>query len=418
MILSFMSTLAQEESHTKSEIMNSSIEMRFRRGIFLTPPLLGYDQDENGDLVINPHEAKIVQLIFYMYLNGSSTQQIADSLTELGCKTKKNNDVWSSSTILQILQNERHCGDVLARKTWTPNYLDHKSRKNNQDRNQYRKVGHHEAIISRDDFIAVQKLITNAKYGNKEILPELHVIQEGSLSGFISINPRWSGFKSRDYFEASQSVLKPANMNVPDTITASAGSFDLRDYEVARGQFFSSVGRISVSFSYKQISFNKDAIRKFPNIKFVELLIHPSSKLLAIRPLYEIFKWDKKCKYRILGVAHQKDNENVLIFNMDDTEIRIPTNTNDVSAPNNNTPDTISDSKSVLAYPADWMNSFGNNYYTQSQAPELTEFTADKNWQTASESKPYKEPELQTTPKETIIQNIKNIITEIKGDTQ
>ena len=450
MILSFMSTLAQEESHTKSEIMNSSIEMRFRRGIFLTPPLLGYDQDENGDLVINPHEAKIVQLIFYMYLNGSSTQQIADSLTELGCKTKKNNDVWASSTILQILQNERHCGDVLARKTWTPNYLDHKSRKNNQDRNQYRKVGHHEAIISRDDFIAVQKLITNAKYGNKEILPELHVIQEGSLSGFISINPRWSGFKARDYFEASQSVLKPENMNAPDTITASAGSFDLRDYEVARGQFFSSVGRISVSFSYKQISFNKDAIRKFPNIKFVELLIHPSSKLLAIRPcssetknkvqwsrlkdgqlipkpisgaaflptLYEIFKWDKKCKYRILGVAHQKDNENVLIFNMDDTEIRIPTSTNDVSAPNNNMPDTISDSKSVLAYPADWMNSFGNNYYTQSQAPELTEFTADKNWQTASESKPYKEPELQTTPKETIIQNIKNIITEIKGDTQ
>lgn len=450
MILSFMSTLAQEESHTKSEIMNSSIEMRFRRGIFLTPPLLGYDQDENGDLVINPHEAKIVQLIFYMYLNGSSTQQIADSLTELGCKTKKNNDVWSPSTILQILQNERHCGDVLARKTWTPNYLDHKSRKNNQDRNQYRKVGHHEAIISRDDFIAVQKLITNAKYGNKEILPELHVIQKGSLSGFISINPRWSGFKARDYFEASQSVLKPANMNVPDTITASAGSFDLRDYEVARGQFFSSVGRISVSFSYKQISFNKDAIRKFPNIKFVELLIHPSSKLLAIRPcssetknkvqwsrlkdgqlipkpisgaaflptLYEIFKWDKKCKYRILGVAHQKDNENVLIFNMDDTEIRIPTSTNDVSAPNNNMPDTISDSKSVLAYPADWMNSFGNNYYTQSQAPELTEFTADKNWQTASESKPYKEPELKTTPKETIIQNIKNIITEIKGDTQ
>ena len=67
-------------------------------------------------------------------------------------------------------------------------------------------------------------------------------------------------------------------------------------------------------------------------------------------------KYIKKCKYRILGVAHQKDNENVLIFNMDDTEIRIPTNTNDVSAPNNNTPDTISDSKSVLAYPADWMN--------------------------------------------------------------
>lgn len=443
MILSFMSTLAQEESHTKSEIMNSSIEMRFRRGIFLTPPLLGYDQDENGDLVINPHEAKIVQLIFYMYLNGSSTQQIADSLTDLHCKTKKNNYIWSASTILQILQNERHCGDVLARKTWTPNYLDHKSRKNNHDRNQYRKIGHHEAIISRDDFIAVQKLITNAKYGNKELLPELQVIQKGSLRGFISINPRWSGFKVTDYFEASQSVSNSMDTIMPESITASAGSFDLRGYEIARGQFFSSTDRISVSFSNKQISFNKNAIRKFPDTKYIEMLIHPCAKLLAIRPcsveeknkvqwsrtkdgelipkpisgaaylstLYDIFKWDKKYKYRILGVTHQKDNESVLIFNMTDTEIRIPTNIKDASS------NTSYNSKIVSAYPADWSYSFGNNYYMQSQTPELTEFTADKDWQTASESKPYKDSEMQVTPKETIRQNIQSIITEIKGDT-
>ena len=52
------------------------------------------------------------------------------------------------------------------------------------------------------------------------------------------------------YKRQSQSVLKPENMNAPDTITASAGSFDLRDYEVARGQFFSSVGRISVCLLY------------------------------------------------------------------------------------------------------------------------------------------------------------------------
>lgn len=443
MILSFMSTLAQEESHTKSEIMNSSIEMRFRRGIFLTPPLLGYDQDENGDLVINPHEAKIVQLIFYMYLNGSSTQQIADSLTDLHCKTKKNNYIWSSSTILQILQNERHCGDVLARKTWTPNYLDHKSRKNNHDRNQYRKIGHHEAIISRDDFIAVQKLITNAKYGNKELLPELQVIQKGSLRGFISINPRWSGFKVTDYFEASQSVSNSMDTIMPESVTASAGSFDLRGYEIARGQFFSSTDRISVSFSNKQISFNKSAIRKFPDTKYIEMLIHPNAKLLAIRPcsveaknkvqwsrtkdgklipkpisgaaylstLYDIFKWDKKYKYRILGVTHQKDNESVLIFNMADTEIRIPTNVKDASSNINY------NSKIVSAYPADWSYSFGNNYYIQSQTPELTEFTADKDWQTTSESKPYKDSEMQVTPKETIRQNIQSIITEIKGDT-
>lgn len=89
MSLSFISTFAQEESHNKSEIMNASIEMRFKRGIFLTPPLLGYDQDEDGNLVINEEEAKTVRLAFFMYLYGYSSQQIADTFTKLKRRTKK-----------------------------------------------------------------------------------------------------------------------------------------------------------------------------------------------------------------------------------------------------------------------------------------------------------------------------------------
>ena len=104
-------------------------EMRFRRGIFLTPPLLGYDKDENGDLVINEEEAKTVRLIFFSYLYGYSAQKIADALTELERLTKRGNEVWSAGSVLQILTNERYCGDVLARKTFTPNYLNHKSKK-------------------------------------------------------------------------------------------------------------------------------------------------------------------------------------------------------------------------------------------------------------------------------------------------
>ena len=75
MILSFMSTLAQEESHTKSEIMNASIEMRFRRGIFLTPPLLGYDQDENGELkLMNTRQNRKTDFLYvfkWKYLSGN-----------------------------------------------------------------------------------------------------------------------------------------------------------------------------------------------------------------------------------------------------------------------------------------------------------------------------------------------------------
>lgn len=129
MSLSFIATLAQEESHTKSEIMNASIEMRFKRGIFLTPTLLGYDHDEDGNLIINEDEAKTVQLIFFMYLYGYTCQQIAETLTHLQRTTKKGNTTWTSGGVLQVLQNERHCGDVLARKTWTQSYLDHKSKR-------------------------------------------------------------------------------------------------------------------------------------------------------------------------------------------------------------------------------------------------------------------------------------------------
>jgi DNA invertase Pin-like site-specific DNA recombinase len=107
MSLSFISTLAQEESHNKSEIMNASIEMRFRRGIFLTPPLLGYDQDDDGNLVVNEEEAKTVRLVFFMYLYGYTCQQIAKTLAKLGRRTKKDNTTWSAGSVLQILQNER-----------------------------------------------------------------------------------------------------------------------------------------------------------------------------------------------------------------------------------------------------------------------------------------------------------------------
>ena len=286
MQLAFMATTAQEESHNKSEIMNASIEMRFRRGIFLTPKLLGYDLDNEGMLVINEEEAKTVRLIFFMYLYGYTCQNIADQLTLLERKTKKGNTVWTPGAVLQQLQNERHCGDVLARKTWTPDYLNHKSVKNRQDRNQYRKLDHHEAIISRDDFITVQHMISNAKYGSKGILPELHVIAEGALYGFVTIHPKWR-FKKSDYLNACQSAYGEGEiiLNPPlNEIHVDAGDFDLRDFEVARTQFFTNQRMMSITFSHSDLKFSINCIHKMPNVEFVELLINPKEHLLAVRP--------------------------------------------------------------------------------------------------------------------------------------
>ncbi len=234
------------------------------------------------NLIVNEDEAKTVRLAFFMYLYGYTCQQIAETFTSLRRRTKKNNISWSPGSILQILQNERHCGDVLARKTWTPNFLDHKSIKNRQDRNQYRKREHHEPIISRDDFIAVQRLISNAKYGNKGILPELSVITEGALTGFVSVNPRWAAFSADDYRAASDSVNRePITQLQPLEVEAQYGDFDLRGYEIARSQFFDTVQKTCVTFSTDILWFSTECTRKFDNTLYVEILVHPKEKLFV-----------------------------------------------------------------------------------------------------------------------------------------
>lgn len=452
MVLSFMATLAQEESHTKSEIMNASIEMRFRRGIFLTPTLLGYDHDEDGNLVVNEDEAKIVKLIFMMYLNGCTCQEIADTLTELGCMTKKGNTVWSPGSILQILQNERHCGDVLAHKTYTPNYLNHKSKKNMQNRPQYRKRNHHEAIISRDDFIAVQRLISNAKYGNKGLLPELKVIPEGVLKGFVSINPRWAGFKEDDYINASASVYNGTEQTSASSapVEVQSGDFDLRGYEIARSQFFDSTDRITVTFSQGDIRFSCPAVRRLEST-LVELLMHPQKRILAVRTagkecrnamqwskkksgvsfprgisgtaflptLYSLLGWKDDCRYRITGIKRGKGNDAILLFNLTEPEIFIPNDTVS-SLPESDTsvkPFTDSNRRNVRAYPPDWADTFGSNYYSHAQAQELAGFGKGMEPDISHASVIYKDNDIQVTSKDDIERNIEQIMSDMKENT-
>ena len=211
MPLGFLATLAQEESRQRSNLMKKRFEMNCTNGRYPTPPLLGYDfdydetRDRNG-LIINDDEAATVRLIFYMYLSGYSTAEIAERLTSLERQTKLGNKNWSAGSVLGVLKNERHYGAVLAGKTFTPNFRNHKSVKNRGESAQYFEEEHHDPIISRDDFIAVQKMISNAKYGGNTYLPKLKVNTEGILNGFVSINPYWGAFTAEDYKQASSSV--------------------------------------------------------------------------------------------------------------------------------------------------------------------------------------------------------------------
>ena len=142
-MLNILAIFAQEESHTKSEIMQWSIDNRFARGNFLTPRLFGYeiDPDAPDRYVVIEEEAEIVRLVYSMYVTGYSPKEIAEIMTRLGYVSNiKGECKWSSNVVNNMIYNERRCGMIIARKTYTPDFTTHKARKNVNQRNKYQMM--------------------------------------------------------------------------------------------------------------------------------------------------------------------------------------------------------------------------------------------------------------------------------------
>lgn len=452
MALSFTATMAQEESHTKSSIMNASIEMRFSHGIVLTPVLLGYDHDENGELVINEEEALTVRLIFFMYLYGYTCQQIAETLTKLKRQTKKGNTTWSGSTVGNLLRNERYCGDVLTRKTYTPNYLDHKAKKNMGDRTQHRWRDHHEPIISRDDYIAVQHMLDNARFGGRGVMPELKVIEAGAFKGFVGINTHWIVFGPEDYRKASRNVYGgEKTVETGETedyeIKAKEGDFDLRGFEIARSQFFETKNRLTVTFSSKGIIFSASCVQKMPERHNIEIFVHPDKKLMFIRAcahdcknairwtrlrtgkyvpkqipgtaflstIFSLFDWNEDCKYRFQGVKKQQGKNTVIVFDLNEEEMLIPTSTVNPSVSEVSTSEIqpyVPQNGSLVAFPSEWNDEFGNDYYIHGEQQDKGIET--KKWSPGKTGTYTNIPIDNVTNSEVVATNIETLINTMK----
>ncbi len=410
--LSLQASFAQEESHIKSRSQIKSGDIRNANGLFTTPILIGYNQDENGKLVINQEEAPTVKLIFYMYLCGYSISRIADTLMALGKKTMPGNTKWTHSSIVGILRNERYCGDVLTRKTVVESYLTHKVIKNNGLRVQNFYEDDHEAIISRDDYIATQHLLDYSCNGNVSILPELRVVPDGILKGFVTLHPRWSGFKDTDFLAASKSVYyEDEDWDGEDIeITAEAGDFDLRGFEITRSEFFDTIQKPFVSFSDNKIKFSSDCIKKFGKETLVEVLFHPLTNKLAVRPAKKgnrnamtwaksengilqpreipssafystvcgLVGWSTNNRYRVTGRFISKDSDNLFIFDMNEPETFLKPFM--VSASEDGTVKPLATSgKHIKAVPERWAEGFGTEYYLHEQ-PEVRAVSDQEDW--------------------------------------
>jgi site-specific DNA recombinase len=158
-LLTILSSLAQDESRSISENSRWGITRRFQQGKVRVnhTKFMGYDKDENGELIINEQEATIVRRIFAEYLAGKGLKAICKGLEADGILTATNSDVWHESTLKKMLQNEKYAGDALLQKTITVDFLTHKRVKNEGQVPQFFVENSHPAIISKENFQAVQR---------------------------------------------------------------------------------------------------------------------------------------------------------------------------------------------------------------------------------------------------------------------
>ena len=167
MLLSFLATLAQEESRRTSTRVVWGQTRQMERGVVFGRSMLGYDV-KNGQLSVEPEGAELVRLIYHKYaVEQTGTTKIARFLTEGGYRTSGGSKNWTPGAVVKILKNEKYVGDLIQKKSYTPDYLTHQKRKNTGQVPLITIRNHHEPIVSREIWnMAQSRLAANNKHNN------------------------------------------------------------------------------------------------------------------------------------------------------------------------------------------------------------------------------------------------------------
>lgn len=158
LLITIMSSLAQEESRSISENVKWGKRKRFAEGKGSLPysHFLGYDRGADGTMVVNKKEAEVVKMIYRLYLGGLSFYSIARELMAKGIPAPAGGAKWHASTIQSILKNEKYKGDALLQKKFVVDFLSKKLKKNEGEIPQYYVEKDHEAIINPEVYDLVQ----------------------------------------------------------------------------------------------------------------------------------------------------------------------------------------------------------------------------------------------------------------------
>ena len=158
LLITIMSSLAQEESRSISENVKWGIRKSFADGKVYLPHkgFLGYKYDDNKNIVIDKDTEWIVRLIYKEFLSGRTFRQICKILEENGVKTPSGKDKWRDTTIRGILKNEKYCGSAILQKTFVDDFLTHNTKVNNGEIPKYYVKDSHPGIIPKEEWDMVQ----------------------------------------------------------------------------------------------------------------------------------------------------------------------------------------------------------------------------------------------------------------------
>ncbi len=156
--LAIMSSIAQEESRKTSERVKWGQKRQMEQGVVFGRSMLGYDV-KDGKMYVNEDGAKIVRLIFRKFVDeGKGTHVIARELREEGINPMRVKE-WSNTVILRVIRNEKYCGDLVQKKTYTPDFLSHEKKYNRGQEEFVILRDHHEPIISRELFNKANRIL-------------------------------------------------------------------------------------------------------------------------------------------------------------------------------------------------------------------------------------------------------------------
>ena len=173
MLFTLMAMVAQEEINSMSQAHLWTNEHRNSMGDPVRGRTYGYVRDsKKTDGIhlwhIKEEEAKRVRMVYSLYLDGIGLSTIADRMKEYEDKNGVTRKKWTPSGIKYLLTNEVYAGDIHTNKTYTPDYLTGKMKKNKGEIPRYYLKDHHPAIINREAFDRVQDLIAQRKRGSRK----------------------------------------------------------------------------------------------------------------------------------------------------------------------------------------------------------------------------------------------------------